>query len=411
LNLPFYIAKRYLFSRKSHNVINIISAISVIGVAISTMALIVVLSAFNGLENLVISLFNSFDPDIKITLKEGKTFDALAFPSEAIKKIDGVAWYTEVLEENALLKYSNRQYIATIKGVSDDFIEMSRLDTMIVEGDLFFEDRGLPYAVIGQGIAYSLSIRVSNFDNSVSIYVPKRGKKVSLNPENAFNTRKIRVSGVFSIQQDFDMEYMLVPLAFVRELLNYKTAISAIELGLHHDADRDKVQQEIQSQLVGTGTDYKVQTRYQQHEFLYKIMKSEKWAVFLILSFILIIATFNSIASVTMLIFDKKKDIAVLWSMGADMRLIRKIFLNEGLLISLSGNILGLLLGMLICWIQQTYKIVEFRGSFVTDFYPVKMELMDFVYVFTTVFVIGVIAAWFPVRQIVNRYLLMVNPT
>ena len=403
MNLPIYIARRYLFSKKSHNVINIISAISVLGVAISTMALIIVLSAFNGLENLVISLFNSFDPDIKITLKEGKTFDAITFPSEAIKKIDGVAWYTEILEENALLKYSDRQYIATIKGVSDDFIEMSGLDTMIVEGDLILEDNEQSFAIIGQGIAYSLSLRVNDFVNPISIYVPKRGKTITLNPENAFNTKRIFASGIFSIQQDFDMKYVLVPLSFARELLRYKTEISAIELGLSPGADMDKVQQEIQSQLAGAGNNYKVQNRYQQHEFLYKIMKSEKWAVFLILSFILIIATFNSIASITMLIFDKKKDIAVLWSMGADMRLIRNIFLYEGLLISLLGNILGLLLGTLICWIQQTYKVIEFKGSFVTDSIPVKMELLDFVYVFITVFVIGLIAAWFPVRQIVPK--------
>ena len=409
MNLSLHIAKRYLFSKKSHNVINIISAISVLGVAISTMALIVVLSAFNGLEDLVISLFNSFDPDIKITIKEGKTFDALTFPGEAIKKIYGVAKYTDVLEESALIKYRDRQYIATLKGVSDDFAEMSGLDTMIVDGDMLLEDNGQPYAVIGQGIAYSLSLRVNDFVNPISIYVPKRGKQIGLNPENAFNMRKILASGIFSIQQDFDTEYMLVPLSFARELLSYKTEISAVELGLSHDADRDKVQRNIQSLLNETGSDYKVQNRYQQHEFLYKIMKSEKWAVFLILSFILVIATFNSIASITMLIFDKKKDIAVLWSMGADRRLIKNIFLNQGLLISLSGNISGLLLGTLICWLQQTYKVIKFRGSFVTDFIPVKMELQDFVYVFITVFLIGLIAAWFPVRRIVNRYLVSVN--
>lgn len=403
MNLPFYIARRYLFSKKSHNAINIISAISVIGVAISTMALIVVLSVFNGLENLVISLFNSFDPDIKITLKEGKTFDSMTFPGEMIKKIDGVALYTEVLEENVLLKYRERQYIATLKGVSDDFIEMSGLDTMIREGEMLLNAEGNPYAVIGQGIAYSLSVKVNDFVNPISIYVPKRGKEVTLNPENAFNMKKITASGIFSIQQDFDTKYMLVPLSFARELLMYKTEISAVEIGLKPGADVAQVQKEIQRIA---GVQYKVQNRYQQHEFLYKILKSEKWAVFLILTFILIIATFNSIASITMLIFDKKKDIAVLWSMGADMRLIKSIFLNEGLLISLSGNISGLLLGTLICWLQQTYKFVGFSGSFVTDSIPVNMALLDFIYVFITVFIIGLISAWFPVRQVVNRYLL-----
>ncbi|MFH1320637.1 MAG: FtsX-like permease family protein [Bacteroidota bacterium] len=403
--LPIFIAKRYLLSKKSHNVINIISAISVIGVTISTLALIVVLSAFNGLENLVISLFNSFDPDIKITIKEGKTFDAQRFPKESIKEINGVAFYTEVLEENVLLKYRSSQYIATIKGVSDDFIKTGGLDTMITEGDLILENNGQPFAVIGQGIAYSLSLSINDIFTPLSIYVPKRGEKVTLNPENAFNIKRIHASGVFSIQQDFDIKYVLVPISFAREMLQYKTEVSAIEIGFHTDIpsdQRDHIQKEI---LQIIGNEYIVQNRFQQHELLYKIMKSEKWAVFLILTFILIIAAFNSIASVTMLIIDKKLDIFMLWSMGANVNMIKKIFLNEGLLISLLGNLSGLLLGAAVCWVQQKFEVIKFKGSFVIEAIPVKMEVLDFIYVFITVFVIGLIASLLPVRQITKKYL------
>ena len=397
MNFPFYIAKRYLFSRKSHNVINIISGISVAGVAIGTMALIVVLSAFNGLENLVISLFNSFDPDIKITLKEGKTFNTPGFPGTAIKDIEGVVYYTEVLEESALIKYREQQYIATIKGVSADFVKMSGLDSMITEGNLIFQEIDRPYAIVGQGIAYSLSLSINDVFNPLTVYVPRRGKMSVINPENAFISKKIQAGGIFSIQKDFDTQYILVPISFARDLLQFTTEVSAIEIGLDKGADVNLIKSKIKEI---TGENYEVKDRYEQHTFLYKIMKSEKWAVFLILTFILIIATFNSIASVTMIILDKKKDIGMLWSMGSDTGTIRKIFLAEGLLLSFFGNTGGLLLGVVIWYLQQTFKLIKFEGNFVADAIPVSMEAADFIYVFITVFVIGLIAAWLPSSRI-----------
>ncbi|MBN4072169.1 ABC transporter permease [Flavobacteriales bacterium AH-315-E23] len=397
MNLPVFIAKRYLFSKKSHNVINWISGIAVVGVAIGTMALIVVLSAFNGLENLVISLFDSFDPDIKISIKKGKTFALSDFPSEELKKIEGVAYYADVLEESALLKYRDQQYIATIKGVGNDFVKMSGIDSMITDGQFQLEEYEKPFAIVGQGIAYSLSISVNDLFNPMTVYVPKRGVKVSLTATDAFKAKKIQVGGVFSIQKDFDTEYVIVPIDFARDLLQLDTKVSAVEIGIAEGADEDAVQMKIQ-ELVGDN--YHVKNRYQQHSFLYKIMKSEKWAVFLILSFIVILAAFNSIASITMIILDKKKDIGILRSMGADTSRIKKIFLMEGLLINLIGILGGLVLGAGICYAQYKFEIIKFQGNFVADAIPVAMYPTDFLYVFITVFIIGLIAAWLPVRKI-----------
>ncbi|MCK4406646.1 MAG: ABC transporter permease [Bacteroidales bacterium] len=405
MNLPFYIAKRYLISKKSHNIINIISGISVIGITIGTMALIVVLSVFNGFEKLVISLFNTFNPDLVITVKEGKTFNSNEFPSEKVKNIPGVVYFTEVVEENALLKHKAKQHIVTIKGVSEDFEKMSRLDTMIIDGEFILKNEGRSFTVIGAGVAYYLGANPKDFTNPISVYIPKRTKSTSLNFENAFNNQLILPSGVFSVQQDFDINYIIVPLEFARELLEYNDEVTSIELGLEQDADTDEIQSEIQNIL---GEHFLVKNQFQQQELLYKIMKSEKLAIFLILSFILLIATFNVIGSLSMLILDKKKDIAVLSSMGANKKLIKRIFLIEGLLISVIGAILGLTFGGILCWLQQRFGIISLGpgdGSFVVDAYPVQTQILDFVYVFITVFLIGLAATLVPVKQISKKYL------
>ena len=377
MNFPFFIAKRYLVSKKSHNVINIITKIAITGVAIGTMALIVLLSAFNGIEDLVISLFNSFDPDIKITVKEGKTFEPGTETFDAVKKLGGVVYYTEVIEESALLKYDDKQHLATIKGVSLDFMKMSRLDTMLIDGEFKLEGENNNFTVIGQGVAINLGINLSSFLNPIHIYVATREKSSTLNPEKAFKNRLIYPSGIFSIQHDFDSKYIFVPIGFTRELLDYPTRVTAIEIGLEKSADIRKIQIQIQDLL---GDYYDVKDRYQQHDLLYKIMKSEKWAVFLILTFILMIATFNVIGSLTMLIIDKKKDIKILWNMGADTLLIRKIFFIEGLLIAFVGAIIGLVAGLGICILQMEFGLIKIQGSFVMDTYPVELELMDFIY-------------------------------
>lgn len=404
MRFSFYTAKRYFFAKKSHNAINIISAISVAVITIVSAALIILLSVFNGLEGLIVSLYNSFDPDIKITIKEGKIFDPRQIPEDSIKKIAGVKHYCYAVEENALLKYQDKQYIATVKGVTNDFFQMSGVDSMLVEGDLTLEENNTPFAIAGYGIAYFLSLRVRDFIHPINIYSPKAGYEISLDLEGSLIKKLIYLSGIFSIQPEYDDKYILVPLSFARNLFNTKNEVSAIEIGLLPNVNVKKVQQKIK-EIVGEK--YEVKNRYQLHEVLYKIMKSEKLAVFLIITFILIIAIFNVIGSLTMLIIDKKKDINTLRALGATNPLIRRIFLFEGLLISVIGVILGLIIGTFICFLQDKFHLVKLHGSgsFIIDAYPVVLQPMDFIYVFLTVFLIGFLASYLPVRRISKRYL------
>jgi len=403
LDFPFFVARRYLFAKKTQNTINLISAISVVGVAIGTMALIVVLSVFNGFDSLVHSLFNSFNPDLKITIKEGKRFSSELPSVIKLKQIKGVSYLTEVVEENALLKYGNKQYIATVKGVSNDFIFMSGIDSMIIDGDFILNQGNNEYAIVGQGIAIKLAIGLT-FVNPIIIYVPKRTASVSMNPERAFNRKYIFPSGIFAIQQDFDSKYLIVPIEFARELLNFTSEVSALEIKLDPSSDPLEVQKEVKRIM---GDEFLVKNRYEQEELLYRIMKTEKWAIFFILTFILLVASFNIIGSLTMLIIEKKKDISIFRSMGADLNHIRKIFLYEGWMISILGALAGLVLGVLICWLQQTFGLIRLQGSgsFVIDSYPVKMVFSDFMMVFITVLTIGFFAAWYPVRYITRKFL------
>jgi lipoprotein-releasing system permease protein len=399
VRLPFFIARRYLFAKKSHNIINVISAISAGGIMVGTMALIIVLSVFNGFEHVIVSLFNTFDPDIRITLVEGKTFQANDIAVNKIKQLNGVVRYTDVLEENALLRCNDRQYFATIKGVSPDFQNNSGLDSMMVEGDLVLESNGKPFAVAGRGVAYYLGLDPQDMKHKLEIYVPRRGATAA-RPDQAFNSAMLFTSGVFAIQDDFDSKYVLLPLAFTRELLDYKDEVTAVELGLKKGTETELIQKNLQ-QIVGPK--FKVENRFQQQSTLYGLMKSEKLAVFFILGFILLIASFNVIGSLSMLIIEKKKDITILWSMGADERLVRRIFLVEGLLVTTLGALGGLVLGAMICWIQQHFGVVKLQvsgGSFLIDSYPVSMHLFDFVMVFLTVFFIGLAAVILPVRNI-----------
>jgi lipoprotein-releasing system permease protein len=400
LNFPFYIARRYLVSKKSHNIINIISGVSVAGVTIGTMALIIVLSVFNGFEKLVVSLFNAFNPDILITAREGKTFDSLSIPEERIRKIPGVVHLAEVVEENALLKYKDKQYIVTLKGVGNDYARMSRLDTMMAEGTFVLQDGDKNFAVLGYGVAYYIGANLNDYLNPLVIYVPRRTVSFAGGMENAFNSEVIFPSGFFSVQQDFDNKYVLLPLRFVRKLMDYHSELTGLEIGLAQGADSRKIQKDI---LHLVGEKFLVRNRFQQQALLYKIMRSEKWAIFLILTFILLIATFNVIGSLSMLILDKKRDIAVLQCLGATQRRMKRIFFTEGWMISLIGALAGLLLGAVVCLLQMKFGFVKLGSedsTFVVSAYPVHMEAIDFIFVFLTVMAIGIGATWYPVFNI-----------
>lgn len=399
--LPFYIAKRYLFSKKSHNAINIISAISLGGVTVGTMALIVVLSIFNGFDSLIKSMFNSFDPDLKITLVEGKVFSTENEAFQTIKKMPEIAFYIESLEEAVLLEYADKQHIGIIKGVDAGYSKMNRIDTMMMNGDFLLHYNKEDFAVVGYGVAYYLSLGL-NFVNPIKIWTPRRTAKPTFDPQKAFNRKTIFPIGVFSVQPEFDAKYVITPIDFARELLEYDDEVGMVEIKIKQIYNKEKVQQKIQAIL---GDKFRVKNRYEQHELFYKIMKSEKWAIFLILSFILVIASFNVLSSITMLILEKKKDIAILQSMGANKKLIRRIFIAEGWLISIIGAILGLILGVFVSFMQQEFGIVGFPGeaSFVIDSYPVEIQLADIFYVFTVVICIGFVAAWYPINIFIKK--------
>ena len=404
MNLSFYIARRYLLGKKSQNAINIISGISVVGVTVGTMALVIVLSVFNGFDQVVKSLFSTFDPDIRISAVEGKTFVPDPMAIQKIRSLQGVQALSEVLEENVLLLYGERQHIATIKGVDDSFQEVTGLDSMIYDGSMKLKDENRSYAVVGQGVAYSLGIGL-NFINPMFVYSIDRKSRFNIaQPEESIRRDFIFPSGIFAIEQDFDSRYVITPIEFARELLQYDDEVSSLEVKLDPESAANDVQAEIAA-ILGKG--FHVRNREQQNALFYRVMKSEKWAIFLILTFILIIASFNIIGSLSMLIIDKKKDIETLRNMGAGKRLIERIFLVEGWLISVTGSILGLVLGTGISWLQQRFGLIRLKGSgsFVIDAYPVKIESVDILLIWLTVLIIGWIAAWYPVRQISLKYL------
>ncbi len=403
MNLSFYIAKRYLFSKKKTNLINIISAISVLGLAIGTMGLVIGLSGFNGFDSLIKSLFSSFDPDLKITAAEGKYFSTDAAVFMDLRKMQDVAFYSESIEDNALLRYDDREVLATVKGVSEDFKKMSGLDTMIVSGQFKLQEDHINYALLGQGIAYYLSVGLTVAD-PISIYVPKKGKKVSTTLEGNFNQGQIYASGVFQIQQELDSKYIIVPLEFASQLFETGAKVTSVELKLNEHVDAKKVQKKIASML---GAGFVVKNKFQQHDYLYRTMQGEKFATYLILILILIIASFNIIGSLTMLIIDKKDDIEILRSMGAGNRLIRHIFLFEGWSISIIGSIIGTIAGLILCKTQMAYGFVKLQGgsSFIIDAYPIKVIPVDILLILVSVMMIGFLASWFPVKFISSNLL------
>ncbi len=383
-----------------------ISGISVLGVTVGAMALIIVLSVFNGFETLIISLFNSFNPDLEISIKRGKTFSIDHLPIEEIRNMPGVYAITEIVEENALLKYRNNQYIATIKGVSDEISKTGGLDTMLIEGVFQLYDNEMPRMIMGAGVAYYLNAGLRDLLNPITVYLPRREGAVGISLERAFNSRSIFPSAIFSIQQDFDTKYVIVPIAFARELLDYEDEVTSLELAVKQGFRVERIKQEIQRLI---GDDFEVKNRFEQQVMLYRIMKSEKWAIFFILTFILIIAAFNVISSLTMLILDKKEDIATLRSLGAGNTMIKRIFLFEGIMISIGGALLGLFFGGLISWAQQQFGFITLgsqAGAFVVSAYPVEIKWADFFVVFFTVIAIGLLVAWYPVRQISRKHLM-----
>jgi len=400
MNFPLYIARRYLLASKSHNIINIISLISVLAVMIVTAALVIVLSVFNGFAKLSVSLINTFNPDLVLAPKKGKSFKTNELNISRIKHIKGVQYITEVIEEDALMKYQDRQSRVTIKGVSEEFARMCGMDTMMVSGHFILEDGNLNFVILGAEIADNLGVNLNDYNTPITVFVARKDASFSNVFDNAINTATIFPSGIFSIQIDYDAKYAILPLRFAREILGYGDELTSLQIGLEKNQDQETVQKEVQKTA---GNRFRVKNRFQQEEVLYKIFRTEKWAVIMILAFILLIATFNIVGSLSMLILEKKKDIAVLQALGASQALVRRIFLFEGMLISLSGAIAGLIIGAVICWVQIRFGLVRLgdaNSTFVVNTYPVHMMPMDFIIIFVIVMVTGIFAAWYPVYNI-----------
>lgn len=372
--------------------VNIISGISMLGVFIGSAALIIILSVFNGLEKVILSMYNNFTPELRIEPKSGKTFSPADTAFLRLKQDKSLFSYTEVLQERALIRYGDRQVIGTMKGVSNDFLKNPKLDSTILNGSFTLESNSEPTAVVGAQVQGSLGINVHDHLTALQVYSPNPKAAVnSINPAEDFTVKYIYPAGIFSVQEDFD-DMVIVPLAFMRSLLNDSSQVSAIELNFRKGTRVLDKQQEIQDKL---GDDkFVVKNRYEQNTLLYKTLHAEKWAVFAILCFVLVIAIFNIVGSLTMLVIDKKKDIAILISLGAGSRLIQGIFFVEGMLISLIGCVGGIIAGLIFDVLQQQFGLIKMGGGLtVVSSYPVAFKLTDFILTFVTVTTIAVIAS------------------
>lgn len=408
MNFPFYIAKRYLFSKKSHNAINVISAISVCGVALATMALVCTLSVFNGFQDLVATFFTAFDPQLKITAVSGKVFDGEDARIVKLTEIPEIELITRTLEDNAMVKYQDRQAMVVVKGVEDNFEQQSAIDSILYgRGNPVLHDEVADYVIPGMGLVSVLGSGVRFLDPLV-VYAPKRGSKVNLsNPSSSFVSGKLFSSGlVFAVSQEkYDMNYMLTSLDFARRLFQYTTEVSSVEVKLKEGCSVAQAKQKI---TVLLGNEFRVQDRYQQQADTFRIMEIEKLISYFFLTFILMIACFNVIGSLSMLIIDKRKDVLTLRNLGADNRLIIRIFLFEGRMISFLGAVLGIFTGLLLCFIQQHFGIISLgssAGSFVIDAYPVSIHLTDILLIFLTVLLVGFLSVWYPVHYFSKRLL------
>jgi lipoprotein-releasing system permease protein len=405
MKLALHIAFRYLFAQKSQNVINIISMISVAGVLVGSLALIVVLSVFNGLHGLIGSLYGSFDPELKITAEKGKVFSMDSIPYQKILETEDISFVSQMLEGQALLRSSKRQVPAVVMGVDENFSRVSGIDSIIIEGEYKLQDESQNLGVIGFVLADQLGLRL-NFVKPMVMYVPRRTGKINMmRPDLSFRKEYIHPSGLFAVHQmDYDSRYVIVSIHQARSLFEYgDDKISSLGISLKKGARMEDVRSRLEELL---GLDFLVQDQHQQHGTFYKLMRVEKLMAYLILLFILVIALFNVIGTLSLLIFEKRQSIGTLRSMGADRSLINKVFLVEGWLISLAGVTAGVLLGALLIWLQQQFGLLRFggEGAFVVDSYPVALQWTDMVLVYVSVSAIGLLAALYPVRVIVRRY-------
>lgn len=408
MNYELFIARRYLFAKKSHHAINIISGISVLGVAVATMAMVVTLSVFNGFQDLVADLFTAFDPELRITLTDGQTVSTKDPALLQLKKYEAVAVYTPVLEGQALVVQDGRQQVVTIKGVADNITEQGHIqDILYGDGSFCLHADVLEYGILGIQLAQQLGLS-AYFENPLQVYAPKPGERVNIgNPLSSFNHGELQSPGVvFVVQQaKYDANYILTSLGFAQRLFERQGRLSGVEIKLKEGTNTDNAKQELQALL---GERFKVQDRYEQQNDIFRVMRIEKLISHVFLSFILLVACFNIIGSLSMLMIDKRQDIRTLRSLGATDKQISTIFRLEGHIISLAGALLGLLLGGILCWAQQEFGLVSMGGSeglYIVDAYPVSVYLTDILLVLVTVLLVSWLAIWYPVNYLSKKIL------
>jgi lipoprotein-releasing system permease protein len=383
-----------LVSKKSNNAINIISWISITAIAITTAALIIILSAMNGLTGTVANLYNVFEPDLKVTVVKGKYFEANDKLVSEIKAIDGVKIISKTLSDKALLKNIDKQALVTIVGVDGNFSKVAQIESSVEDGVYGLNELNKSNILLGRGIANQLQVNIREFVNELSIFSPVKGKSGSLNPDDNFNQIYCTPTGIFSLNDEFDYQFAFVNIETAKKLFDEPNKVSAIQI-LCEKGKSDDVQMALQEKL---GDKFEVKNRYQLNDVLFKTLETEKLATFIILAFILIIATFNIIGALTMLIIEKRRDIKTLYSMGASIQLIRNIFMREGFLITGVGAIIGLIIGLFVCWLQMQFHLVKFGDEFIIPYYPIEIQVKDFVWIFGLIMSIGFFAALYPVR-------------
>lgn len=406
-NFPFFIARRYLVSKKSHAAINIISGVSVCGVAIATAALVCILSVFNGFEDMVADLFTAFDPELKIVPAEGKFMQADSKPLQQIRNDERIAVYTEALEDNALVVANNRQVMVKVKGVDDNFRELADIDN-ILYGDGMFELHVdvVDYGVAGLGVLQQLGLPV-DFQDPLQVFAPCGGERIDMsNPQESFNTDELySPKAAFTVKQTkYDAHYILTNIRFTRRLFDREGAVSSVELKLKRGNNPEDIKEDLQATL---GDKYRVLDRYEQQESTFNIMKIEKLISYIFLTFIAMIACFNIIGSISMLVIDKKADAITLRNLGATDTQITDVFMIEGRLISLAGAVIGIAIGLVLCLLQQELELIRFgshEGAYIINAYPVSVHAIDVIVIFVTVVLVGFISVWYPVRTITKKY-------
>lgn len=404
MNLPLFIAKRYLFAKKSHNVINIISLISAVGIAIGTTALVVVLSVYNGFEDLVKGIYSTYEADLVIEPAKGKFFAPTGEKFDSVWGDGRIASVSEVLEENVFLTYAGRQSVAVLKGVDSVYLSKPTLEESVVEGEFALKVRGVDHAIVGRGLAGELGLR-PHFLDPLEIYYPKRGAEDALlmmNPMASLSKEVLFPSGVVKGDQNIEKSYVFVSIEKGRALLECPGEVSSLEIILRDGGDVDDVQSDIEAAL---GEEYLVKNRYQQNETVYKMMTYEKVAIYMILLFIIIVVSCNVFGSLTMLIIEKTDDIHTLESMGASHSLIRNIFALEGWLITFLGMICGVVLGVILCWIQQYFGVIKMPGSFIVNSYPVVVNWVDIVITVVGVSLVGFVITALPAWRVLPKLL------